>query len=125
MLLTVAWTHGCIGIYFWVRLKAFYRWAAPLLLTVAVLLPPLAMLGLIQGARETIRLSADPEWRRTNIMPIPPAQRDVLDEIVWVYFPIGYLTALGLVFAARGARSLRERRGGAITLSYPDREVRG
>ena len=41
--LTLAWTHACIGIYFWARLKKFFRWAMPLLFAVAVLLPPLAL----------------------------------------------------------------------------------
>jgi adenylate cyclase len=43
LLLTVAWTHACIGLYFWLRLKPFFKWAAPFLLAIAVLLPPLAM----------------------------------------------------------------------------------
>ena len=29
ILLTVAWTHACIGLYFWLRLKSFFSWAAP------------------------------------------------------------------------------------------------
>ena len=29
VLLTVAWTHACIGLYFWLRLKPFFKWAAP------------------------------------------------------------------------------------------------
>ena len=28
-LLTVAWTHACIGLYFWLRLKSFFKWAWP------------------------------------------------------------------------------------------------
>src|SRR5450755_575058 len=31
-LLTVAWTHGCIGLFFWLRLKRFFARAAPYLL---------------------------------------------------------------------------------------------
>ncbi len=45
ILLTVAWTHACIGLYFWLRLKPFFKWAAPFLLAIAVLLPPLAISG--------------------------------------------------------------------------------
>src|SRR5450755_4032132 len=37
--ITIAWTHGCIGLYFWLRMKAFYQRAAPLLLAFAVLVP--------------------------------------------------------------------------------------
>ena len=28
--LIVAWTHACIGLHFWLRLKPFYNWAGPL-----------------------------------------------------------------------------------------------
>lgn len=122
-LLAIAWTHACIGLYFWLRLKPFFRWAAPLLLTIAVLLPPLAMLGTYQGAREVTRLAADPQWRAAYFRPLPPAQRDIIDAITY-YFPFGYSALLGLVFAARGVRTLVERRHGLITVSYPDRQVR-
>jgi adenylate cyclase len=121
--LIVAWTHACIGLYFWLRLKPFFRWAAPFLLAGAVMLPPLAILGVSHGAREVVRLAAEPQWRAANVRPIPPDQRAVLDEIAF-YFPFAYVGALGLVFAARGVRSLNERRRGTITLSYPDRQVR-
>ena len=123
-LLTVAWIHGCIGLYFWLRLKPFFKWAAPFLLAVAVLLPPLAMLGVDQGGREVIALAKDPQWRAEHINPIPPPQRVALDDLALIYIPSGYLGLIGLVFAARGVRGLRERRGGMITVSYPDRQVR-
>ncbi len=28
-LMLVAWAHACIGIYFWVRMKPLFKWAAP------------------------------------------------------------------------------------------------
>ena len=64
MLLTVAWTHACIGLYFWLRLKSFFNWAAPILLAIAVLMPPLAMIGAHHGGREVAELAEDPEWRK-------------------------------------------------------------
>src|SRR5438309_2202281 len=39
--LTVSWVHGCIGLYFWLRMKAFFKTAAPWLLAAAVLTPTL------------------------------------------------------------------------------------
>src|SRR5215216_4581573 len=122
-LLTVAWTHACIGLHFWLRLKPFFRWAWPILFAVAVLLPPLAMLGVRHAAQEVTRLAADPQWRAANFRPLLPPQRDIVDNIA-LYFPFAYLGLLGLVFAARGVRSLSERRRGVITVSYPDRQVR-
>jgi len=35
--LTISWIHGCIGLYFWLRMKAFFERAAPTLLGGAVL----------------------------------------------------------------------------------------
>jgi adenylate cyclase len=124
ILLTVAWTHACIGLYFWLRMKPFFRWAAPFLLSFAVVLPPLAMSGLHQGAQEVIRRAKDPAWRAQNIKPIPRDKRVVVDDITLFYFPIGYAAAILLVFAARGARGLNERRRGMVTVSYPGRQVR-
>ena len=124
LLLTVAWTHACIGLYFWLRLKPFFKWAAPFLLAIAVLLPPLAMTGAHRGAHETIERAAQPQWRAEHIKPTTPAQRSVIDEITLFYFPIFYGAAIVLVFVARGVRAFVESRRGSITVSYPDRRVR-
>jgi adenylate cyclase len=124
ILMTVAWTHACIGLYFWLRMKPFFRWAAPILLSVAVLLPPLAMLGAHQGAQDVIRHVKDPAWRAQNVRPMPRDRREFVDTITLFYFPIGYAAAILLVFAARGGRALNERRRGMVTVSYPGRQVR-
>ena len=124
ILLTVAWTHACIGLYFWLRLKSFFSWASPILLAIAVLMPPLAMIGAHHGGREVAELGQDPDWRKQNLRGTPAAQRQVIDTITLFYFPIGYAAAIVLVFAARGARTLRERRRGLFTITYPDRQVR-
>jgi adenylate cyclase len=123
-LLLVAWTHGSIGLYFWLRLKRFFRWAWPILFAVAVLLPVLAVLGTIQGAREVARLSLQPQWLDEHVMPLPAPQRAIVDDIMLFWFPIVYAVAILLVFVARGVRSLMERRRGMITISYPDRQIR-
>lgn len=125
VLLTVAWTHGCIGLYFWLRLKPFFKWGWPFLFAIAVLLPPLAMLGTHHGAQEVGQfVKQQPDWRRQNVHPIPPSTRKAIDEITELYFPVAYLGAILLVFVARGARSLRERRRGTFTVTYPHRQVR-
>jgi adenylate cyclase len=105
-------------------MKPFFRRAAPFLLAVAVLLPPLAALGAHQGAREVVRLAQDPAWRAKNVIFLPPPQRALVDRITLFYFPLAYFGGLGLVFFARGVRTLRERRRGMITVSYPDRQIR-
>jgi adenylate cyclase len=124
LLLTVAWTHACIGLYFWLRLKPFFKWAAPFLLAIAVLLPPLAMTGTHRGGHEVAERAAEPQWRAENFKPTPPAQRAAIEEISLFYFPIFYGSAIVLVFLARGVRAFVESGRGSITVSYPDRRVR-
>lgn len=118
--LIISWVHGCIGLYFWLRMKAFYRSAAPFLLAAAVLVPTLAMLGLYQGGRSVVADSGSAEWKRDNLSRAQvgtAADQKVLDTIV-DYFLIGYLGLIGFAFLARGVRALNERRGGMVSLSY-------
>ncbi len=118
--LLIAWIHGCIGLYFWLRMRAFYRSAAPFLLAGAILIPTLAMLGLYQGGRSVVADSDSAEWRTQNLGPQQvgtAADQAMLDSIV-DYFLIGYFGLIGLVLLSRGGRALAERRGGMINLSF-------
>jgi adenylate cyclase len=120
IVLIVAWVHGCIGLYFWLRMKAFFKTAAPFLLAAAVLIPTLAMLGLYQGGRSVVEDSGSAEWRAENLVREKTgtwAEQKVLDQIT-DYFLIGYLGLIGLALVGRGVRALNERRHGMITLSY-------
>ena len=122
--LTVAWIHACIGLYFWLRLKSFFDWAAPILLAIAILMPPLAMIGAHHAGREVAELSDDPEWRKEHLQRVTADQARLITEISLFYFPIAYCGAIALVFVARGVRGLRERQSGMITVTYPNRQVR-
>nr|WP_249127588.1 adenylate/guanylate cyclase domain-containing protein [Bradyrhizobium lablabi] len=114
-----AWIHGCIGLHLWLRMKPFYKRAAPLLFAAAVLLPALAILGVYQGGRGVVD-SDSVEWRAENLSESQIGTRDqkaALDAAV-DYTLIGYLSLIALALLARGARALHERRGGMINLSY-------
>jgi adenylate cyclase len=120
IVLIVAWVHGCIGLYFWLRMKAFFKNAAPYLLAAAVLIPTLAMLGLYQSGRTVVAESGTAQWKAENLSRQKvgtPAEQGVLDQIT-DYFLIGYLGLIGLALIGRGVRALNERRHGMITLSY-------
>ncbi|WP_461349660.1 adenylate/guanylate cyclase domain-containing protein [Bradyrhizobium sp. USDA 4451] len=118
--LVIAWVHGCIGLYFWLRLRAFFQRAAPFLLATAVLIPTLAMLGIYQAGRATVADYQDPDWRREelSVQKLGTAAQGAMLEKITDGLSIGYLGLLGLVLLARGARALLERRGGMIALSY-------
>jgi len=122
VLLLVVWTHGCIGVYFWLRLKRFFRPAAPFLLAAAVLLPALALLGYYQGGRTIVQLSTLAEWKAENLNPgqigTPAKAADLL--AVRYAFLWTWAAAIVLVLVARGMRVVFERRGGVVRLTYPD-----
>jgi adenylate cyclase len=125
LVLLIAWTHGCLGMHFWLRHRPGYQRLKPLLLAFAVLLPSLSLLGVAQGAREAIRLAQDPVYR--TALNIRAHIRDpALANFLW-HIEIGIYSAyagiVALVFAARGARALNERRRGFIRITYPSGEV--
>ena len=124
--LIVAWVHGCIGLYLWLRMKSFFPRIAPFLLAGAVLLPSLALLGFYQQGRVIAQLAVQPEWRAQNLGPTQLGTRiqrenlaDIRDNLL-----LGYAGLIGLVFVARGVRILRERYRGLVRLTYPDRAIR-
>jgi adenylate cyclase len=125
VVLIVAWVHGCIGVYFWLRLKPWFaRWNA-VLLCAAVLLPVLALLGFYQMGRTALALASDPAWQAANTAPWQvglPAQNAALH--FWRQTANAGLVALFLLtLGARGVRALRERRGGLIRVTYPGGQV--
>jgi adenylate cyclase len=126
-LFTVAWTHGCIGLHYWLRLRRWYAPLFPAFLTAVVLIPVLAFLGVAEAGREVSALARDPGFvkRLDAKVHAPSAEqraalvqaRDRISITVWVL--------LGLTLAARAAREQRARRRPTIRIGYPDgREVR-
>jgi adenylate cyclase len=116
----IAWLHGCIGLHFWLRMKAFYARTAPYLLAAAVLVPAIAILGIYQAGRTVIANNEDPQWRAENLSEHQvgtKAEQATLETIVHDSL-IGYFALIGIALLARGARVLHERRGGMIALSY-------
>ncbi|NTG51164.1 2Fe-2S iron-sulfur cluster binding domain-containing protein [Agrobacterium rhizogenes] len=45
IVLLIVWLHGCIGIHFWLRYRPWYIAIAPVMLSFAITLPVLALLG--------------------------------------------------------------------------------
>jgi adenylate cyclase len=121
-LILIAWTHGCIGLYFWLRLRPWYSRYGAALYALALLMPVFALLGFVQAGREVDFLIArDPDWieqlyGRTKVLR--PGQGEDLvslrDGIIY-----GFWACLGAVLLARAARRAFERRR-RIRITYPD-----
>ena len=118
--LLIAWIHGCIGLYFWFRSRSYFRKISSLLLALAVIVPTLALLGLYQGGRAVESVGASAQWRAENLSEAKIGTAAQLAQLARITDAAiyGYLGLIGLALAARGIRSLRERRRGLIRLSY-------
>ena len=125
--LVVAWVHGCIGLWFWLRLKPVYRRVQFVLFAGALLVPVLALLGFYVAGRDIVELARDPDWLRMAAAEIrvPGAEAiarmaAVEDRIVGAFFFV-----LAMTLAARMIRSWVERSRGLVRLIYPGgKEVR-
>ena len=120
--LAVAWTHGMLGLHFWLRIKPWYaRWRECALVG-AVLVPVLALLGTIQGGRQIVALAADPNWQVQSFaemrLPTPEtaeALARITSALTWFF-----VIAVAAVLVARVVRRLWQRRHGVIRIGYPN-----
>ncbi|MGD9784235.1 MAG: 2Fe-2S iron-sulfur cluster-binding protein [Hyphomicrobiaceae bacterium] len=61
VLLLLVWTHGCMGLHYWLRLSAAYRRIAPVLLVGASALPLAAIAGFAVSGTITADIMSDPD----------------------------------------------------------------
>lgn len=120
-LLTIAWLHGCLGIHFVLRFRAWYRQSFYLLFTAAVLLPVLAALGFASMAREIPLLVAAGQMTAT---PASATADGARLQFISNWLVLVFAAALGIVLLLRAGRAQRERRlGRTVGLQYPGRRV--
>lgn len=118
-LLTIAWTHGWLGVYHWLRAKPLPALALPTLRLVGLLVPLFALLGFVDMGREVAPLAVDPAWARAVVQPQPAEAVALIDEARNA--TIGFfLGCVALTFAARPLRTAWQRRHGVVYLTYPD-----
>jgi adenylate cyclase len=124
-LLTV-WIHGCLGIHFWLRLKPFYPRVAELLLSIAVLLPALALLGFYQGGKQTLKSVQDPVWlaAHASVQRLGTEAQNAVLVDARTGTLVALAAALAVTLLTRSFRRWREHRVGSIRLTYPDRTIR-
>ncbi len=120
--LLVIWVHACIGVALWLRLKPWFARAAPWLLSVALLLPLLALGGFLAAVREVEQLIEDEAvWAEmVASFKLPPAEVLAWQEVLEDWFILAFLAVIGGVLVARGARLAVLRRAGGFIVSYPE-----
>ncbi len=61
LLLVLVWSHGCIGLHYWLRLSDRYDALRPALWTFAALVPVLGIAGFAVSGQLTAQIMSDPE----------------------------------------------------------------
>src|SRR5437667_399922 len=122
LVLVVTWAHAMIGLHFWLRVRPWYGRVQPAALAVAVLVPVLSLLGMVEAGRQVIALAADPDWTRDAFAQMTPpsseaarALETITDALTWFF---GGMVAA--VLLARLGRRAWQRRRGLVRVGYPD-----
>ena len=118
ILLIVAWTHGCMGVRWWLQFKPWYPRYRAFLRAGALLLPTLALAGFAGIGRETENLSRTPGWMESTFAGITHAQEEMV--LGWAGMVNGlFAVAVFAAFGGRYVRSWLQRRRGVVRLTYP------
>jgi adenylate cyclase len=121
LVVLVAWTHGCMGLHYWLRLQRWYAHVRGPALAVAVVVPLLALLGFAAAGRRVDALARYPAWVGNTLAAahVPtPAQRARLLAVENAIIG-GYAIAIALVMVGRAVRTARQSRH-RLTVTYPD-----
>jgi len=120
-LLVVAWTHGCVALHLWLRLKSWYLRLTPIPFAMALLLPVLTLLGFIQAGREVSSLAQQPGWVQQTLQAtraVGPSEGAALERVTSAILG-GFAISVGLMLIARSVRHMYERRHKGIRITYP------
>lgn len=124
-LIVIVWTHLCVGLHFWLRVKPLYEKCEALFYAAAVVIPLLGWLGFIQAGKLVERMASVPGWLKGVRMGLGQAPAEQLAAALNA-IPISYgafAAMLGAVFLARYIRRLYRNRHGVVRINYPEGKV--
>ncbi|MEM9441343.1 MAG: 2Fe-2S iron-sulfur cluster-binding protein [Pseudomonadota bacterium] len=119
LVLIATWIHGCMGLFVWMRLQSWWPRIAGFAYPLVVLIPVLALLGMVEAGKEAIALQGDSAFMAKVAEGIDPLT-NMAAELMAIErnVLIGYGTMILVVLVARAVR-LRAQRG-LVTLTYVD-----
>lgn len=120
LVVVTAWVHGCMGLYYWMRLQPWWSVWQGFLYPLAFAVPVLALLGFVEAGKEVVELSNNAEW-----MALRNAQVANIDKATaaWIAstqtkFLTFYTAVVLAVLAARAWKIKRNARTGFIQVNY-------
>ncbi len=120
--LLVAWFHGCLGLYYWLRLKPFWPGIRFGLFGLAILWPALALTGFYKAGTEAAALTDNPAWVRVVLREVGSLSQT--DQMVLYQIQDALLLALASMLTvsliARFVRRQVQKRAGLVILNYDD-----
>ena len=121
LVLFIAWGHAMVGLHFWLRVRRWYQPLRGFALVIAVTVPLLAWLGIVQAGREVAVAAQIPGWSAaasTGATPPDEATAAMLDRIGDCLIAF-FIASLVAALIGRGVRRLWQRRRGTIRIGYP------
>ena len=118
--LVLAWMHGCIGLYLWLRVKPWYQNWQRELTVVAIILPVLSLAGYVSAGFE-ILFELDRDHMISTILENARYNSSAIEPLQALVTPITFgLALLGVApFGARKLRAVLEQKS-RILLLLPD-----
>jgi adenylate cyclase len=103
--LLTLWVHACVGLHFWLRTKRWYPAWLPMLGTLSVLIPSLALAGYISGGNQILREAQNPGV----VASIQASAHETPEAIaqIWHLLRIGLAIYAGLVLLPFVGRFVR------------------
>lgn len=121
LLLLLVWTHGCIGLHIWLRVKPWWRRLAPLWTGLTALIPAFALAGFMTEGRRMLQIFTDPAARAAAMTRFHWPDRQGFASLIG-YETLGvrvFLALLGLAAAIHVGRRLLRRRS-SVRIRYVD-----
>ncbi len=123
--LLIAWTHGSLGIWYWLRLKPGFAAWRDQLLALLIVFPLVSLAGILASGREIIYLAGRSSWLNARIQEFNlPSEADIaaIYRLETILLAV-YGALLGVTLAGRIVRYLLAGRSKQVRIAYPGGRV--
>ncbi len=123
--LLVVWVHSCIGWHYWLRLKPWYQKIRIYAFSLALMVPILALSGLVSAGFRILRLSRSEKWTARVLKNIEGIYDEfrTFTETFETYIHTGVFSIIGFVLLVHIVRWAIASLPGGETLRYRDLQL--